>query len=283
MSDTRILCRGSRKLAFVALDSGQWVFRSLVPAGSTLVRHNRQPMTARCPLAVGDLLDLNGLELVVHSVETASGERPAERDHPSPRETAIAEALREKDPVYRKAKELCHRLLPVLRDEGRAFPSNSASSFGIRRWLRLLRRPSGPAETLDRLEWFLSGSPRNRVWLIELCRFLYQQSFVALSLRVARSLCRLHPLDGELMQMLAKLYYRHGCDLGLSPIERLNAFEAAEKCTGVARRLAPDARLLADLQWAVRAAQKILRGQLAEMAYGETPLERKVNALEGIR
>jgi hypothetical protein len=385
VSEARMLCRSSRKLAFVAPYPGQWIFYALGAPGSASVRYNRQPAPPRCPVEVGDLLDLDGTELIVNSVEVNSGEFPAQTSTPSPcaievpqegsvqvtsdrligydpcRGLCLAATLdqqqltallasvagrwhlhalngnplirngkpsgpslvlvhgdrvqirnkdvffhigrpapagtagvtepegfgsggaticgpraslregveiaslspsREIDFVYRKSKGLCQRLLPVLCDRSQTFQVWGASSIGIRGWLRFLRRSGSPAETLDRLELLLSGSPRDRVWLVELSRFLFQQSYYGLCLRVVKELCRLYPQDGELMQMLAKIYYQQGRSPCLPAITRLNALEGAEKCTQLARRLAPDDYMLTVLQRAVSVEQTILRGRL---------------------
>ena len=401
VSKARMLCRNSRKLAFVAPYPGQWIFYALGPSGSSSVRYNRRPAPPRCPVAIGDLLDLDGTELVVNSVEVGSGEFPARTSIPSPctievpqegsvqvtsdrligydpcrglclaatldqqpltallasvsgrwhlhalngnplirngkpsepslvlvhgdrvrirnkdvffhigrpapdgtarvsgpgesggegeemwgpraslwEEAASLSPSQEIDFVYRKAKGLCQRLLPVLCDRSRTFQVRGAPSVGIRGWLGFLRRSGSPAETLDRLELLLSGSPRDRVWLVELSRFLFQQSYYGLCLRVAKELCRLYPQDGELVQMLAKIYYQQGRNSCLPAITRLNALEGAEKCTQLARRLAPVDHVLADLQRAVSVEQTILRGRLSEVSPCEASVEENRNFME---
>ena len=84
VSGARMLCRRSRKLAFVAPYPGQWVFYALGAPGPSNVRYNCRPAPSRCPVEVGDLLDLDGTELVVDSVEVDSGKLPAKASHPEP-------------------------------------------------------------------------------------------------------------------------------------------------------------------------------------------------------
>ena len=115
---------------------------------------------------------------------------------------------------------------------------------------------------------------------MELSRFLFQQSYYGLCLRVAKELCRLYPQDGELVQMLAKIYYRQGRNSGLPAATRLNALEGAEKCTQLARRLAPGDHVLTDLQRAVGVEQTILRGRLSEVSPCEASVEENRNFME---
>jgi hypothetical protein len=377
----KVLSHYSRKLAFLAPYAGQWMFYALT---SSHLRYNRQPAPARRRVVVGDLLDLNSLELVVDFVEAPAGEfvvdeqnssfceievpgRPSVRvsddtliacdpktgacfgsavdgrplmalltfasgrwhlhdlngnalvrnGAPAGLSVVLADGDRiriqnqdvvfrightepadgrwwnepethhdeeevqntssdeieishlhaspsqEIDILYRMAKTLCQRLLPTLRQGSRTFPSQTAAYGGVRGWLRLLRPPSGPVETLERLEFFLSGAPRDRVWLLELSRFLYQQSYFGLCLKVVKELCRLWPLDGDLMQTLAKVYFQQGRNAHLPAAVRLNALDKADKCVQVARRLTPWDRVLGDLHWAVGAERTGLRGRLA--------------------
>src|SRR6185437_8836798 len=182
LSAAKVLCRKSRQLALLTPQAGRWVFQSLSAAGSGDVLYNRLPAPARCPVAVGDLLDLDGLRLVVESIEVetqtrASGTDDTAQPRAASRSTAEIPATgsQEIDLVYRKAKELYEQLLPALREPGRKL-QRKVSCNGIRGWLRIFRRPDCPAETLDRLQFLLYRSPRDRVWLFELARFLFQQS-----------------------------------------------------------------------------------------------------------
>jgi hypothetical protein len=84
VSGARMLCRRSRKLAFVAPYPGQWIFYALAAPGSSKVRYNCRPAPSSCPVEVGDLLDLDGTELVVDSVEVDSGALPSQASHPEP-------------------------------------------------------------------------------------------------------------------------------------------------------------------------------------------------------
>ena len=397
----KVLSHFSRKLAFLAPYAGQWVFYALA---SSRLRYNRCPAPSRCRVVVGDLLDLNALELVVDFVEAPSGEFVVDEYTPSfceievsgqrsvgvcedtliscdprgglcfgpaldghslaalltfasgqwylhdlngnalvrngvptglslvladgdririqdkdvifrigrtePSEvgggtepetqhdaeevqptsdsqieiaTLPASPSQEIDILYRKAKTLCQRLVRAVRNGSRTFRSQATTYGGIRGWLRLFRSPSGPVETLERLEFFLSGTPRDRVWLLELSRFLHQQSYFGLCLRVLKELCRLHPLDGDLMQMLAKGYFQQGRNAHLPAAVRLNAFDKADKCVKVARRLTPCDRVLIDLQRAVSAERTILRGRLAGLGPNEVTCDRPVDALGGLK
>ena len=253
-----MLCRNSRKLAFLAPCAGQWMFYSLPEAGSTPLLYNRQPAPTRCPIAVGDLLDLNGLELVVESVEV---EQPAAISEASA--AMSVPSSREIDFVYRKAKKLCQHLLPVLRESGGKLQPPETGG-GLWSWLKIFRRPGNPAETLERLHFLLSGSPRDRVWLFELARFLFQQSYDGLCLQLLKELNRLYPDDEVVARTLAQLYYQQSRNSRLPAEGRLNALKYAERSTQLARRLAKDDLSLVELERAVRVEQTNLRSRLTE-------------------
>ena len=84
-----MLCRHSRKLAFFAPYTGGWGFYSLALAGSPHVQYNRQPAPEACSLTVGDLICLDGLELIVESVEGQSEVVHVPREDPIPCEIAV--------------------------------------------------------------------------------------------------------------------------------------------------------------------------------------------------
>jgi hypothetical protein len=394
----KVLCQNSQKLAFLAPYAGQWVFYSLIPPGSAQLLYNRLPAPSRCRVAVGDLLNLNGLELAVESVEVDPGSYTIETREPPTCEIEVAwgrsirvtqdlvigsdascglrladthdmqpltalvtfaaghwhlhdlnggslirngkpagrslvlkdgDCVRvadtelvfrvgadkgagreieckkvdektnaiyppavclapaampapssgEIDVVYQKAKELCQQLLPVLRDPGRKFLAPRASCRGLRGWLRLFHRSSSATETLDRLQFLLSGSPRDRVWLLELARFLFQHSYPGLCLRVLKELCRLYPADVAVRQTLARFYYQQGHNPLLPAPGRLNAFEHAGCCTRLVRRLAPNDPSVADLERAIHAERTILRQSLEVKRPYETPAQEFAEAI----
>lgn len=294
------LCFGSTVdgrplIALLAFASGRWHLHDL--NGNTLVR-NGAPAGLSVVLADGDRIRLQGQEVVfrIGRTEGTDGswwnESETQHDAEEVQNTSSdeieishlhASGSQEIDILYGKAKALCHRLLPALRQGSKTFPSQAATYGGVKGWLRLFRPPSGPIETLERLEFFLSGSPHDRVWLLELSRFLYQQSYFGLCLKVVKELCRLYPLDGDLIQTLAKVYFQQGRNAHLPAAVRLNAFDKAEKCVRIARRLAPCDRVLGDLQRAVGAERVVLRGRLAgpgpQVASGVDP----VDALGGLK
>ncbi|HZV06355.1 MAG TPA: FHA domain-containing protein [Gemmataceae bacterium] len=394
----KVLCHRSRKLAFLAPYAGQWVFYSLVPPGSAELLYNRLPAPARCSIAAGDLLNLNGLELAVESVEVDPGSysvetkeppaceielargrsvrvthdlligsdascglrladtpdpqpqialvtfaagqwhlhdlnggalirngKPAGRslvledgdsvriagtelvfrigrdkdagrvveckkpdektdaiESPAPCRAAAAIPSRSSeaaDAVYEKAKELCQQLVPVLRDPGRKFLEPRSFCRGLWGWLRMVHRPGSAMEMLDRLRFLLSGSPQDRVWLLELARFLFQQSYPGLCLRVLKELCRLYPRDVTVRQTLAKFYYQQGHNPLLPAAGRLSAFEHAGRCTQFVRRLDANDRSLADLERAIRLEQMILSQSLEEKRESEAPVPQFAEAM----
>lgn len=284
LSAAKVLCRKSRQLALLTPQEGRWVFQSLAAPGSRDVLYNRLPAPARCPVAVGDLLDLDGLHLVVDSIEVETQTRVSGTDETAqPRAASRSTAeiplpsSREVDLVYQQAKDLCQQLSAALREPGGKL-SRKASCNGIRGWLRLFHRPGSPAETLDRLQFLLSRSPRDRVWLFELARFLFQQSYHGLCLRVLKELSRLYPRDAAVAETLAKFYYQQGRNTTLPTEGRFNAFEHAASCTRLVQRLTPNNQSLTDLQGAVRHEQTILRQELVEIASRATPLLEGVEA-----
>jgi hypothetical protein len=398
LKGAKILCHRSQKLAFLAPYAGQWVFYSLIPPGSPQLLYNRIPAPSRCIVAAGDLLNLDGLELAVESVEIDPGSYSTERREPpsceievewgrsirvtqdlligsdassglrladthdpqsltalvtfaaghwhlhdlnsgslirngkpagrslvltdgdcvriagkdlvfhiggdqstergmechKPDDKAVASeppaisraeaampapSSGELDVVYQRARELCQRLLPVLRDPGRKMLGPQASCRGLRGWLRMFHRPGTAMETLDRLEFLLSGSPRDRVWLLELARFLFQQSYLGLCLRVLKELCRLYPDDVTVRQTLARFYYQQGRNPLLPRSGRLNAFEHADRSTRVVRRLAPNDPSLVDLDRAICLEKVILRQSLEEKSPSEAPVEDYAEAM----
>lgn len=399
LSGAKVLCRNSRKLALLAPYAGQWVFYSLSSQGSTHILYNRLPAPARCSVTVGDLLNLNGLELIVDSVEGDAGAFPVQRADPAPCEIKVAGeksiratqdlfighdpccglcvgatfegqplialltfavgcwhlhdltgnslvcngkpsgtsrvladgdrvllhdkvlvfrlgiaagagggapppklpdergktherrmasadtaekpavATQEIDLVYRKAKQLCQELLPILQEPGRKPRPRKAPGGRIRNWLRIFRRPTSPVETLERLQFLLSGSPRDRVWLLELARFLFQQSYHGLCLRVLKELYRLYSHDVVVTQTLARFYYQQGRNTGLPASGRRNALEHADRCLRLVRRLAPQDRSLADLASAIHEEQTLLPKDPAEAAPGQTALPERVEVM----
>jgi hypothetical protein len=257
---------------------------------------NGKPSGSSLVLAHGDRVRIQHKEVLFHigrptPADTARATEPEASGGEVEEICAPQASLREReeitasspsqeiDFVYRKAKSLCQRLLPVLRNRSRTFQVRGAPSVGIRGWLGFLRRSGSPAETLDRLELLLSGSPRDRVWLVELSRFLFQQSYYGLCLRVANELCRLYPQNGELMQMLAKIFYQHGRNPHLPAVARLNALEGADRYTRLARRLAPGDHILAELQRTVSVEQTILQGRLSELTPCKALFEDSANAM----
>lgn len=268
LSGGKVLSRKARQLAYLAPAAGQWVFYSLSGTESRDVFYNRLPAPARCPVAVGDLLELDGLALVIESIEVEPQTRVVGTDETAQpavaRDTAETPVPRSQkiDLVYRKAKELCQQLLPALREpDGKL--QRKVSCGSIWGWLKIFRRPGNPAETLDRLHFLLSRSPRDRVWLFELARFLFQQSYHGLCLRVLKELSRLYPHDAEVAETLAKFYFQQGRNPTLPAGGRLSAFEHAERCTRLVRRLAPNDQSLANLVGAVRKEQTLLRQSLS--------------------
>jgi hypothetical protein len=240
----------------------------------------------------GDCVRIAGKELVFHISGNQSTERGME-GHKTDEKTAASEppaicraeaampapTSGEIDVVYQKARELCQRLLPVLRDPGQKFLAPQASCQGLRGWLRMFHQPDTAMETLDRLQFLLSGSPRDRVWLLELARFLFQQSYPGLCLRVLKELCRLYPGDVTVRQTLAKFYFQQGRNPLLPASGRLNAFEHADRSTRVVRRLAPNDPSLVDLDRAISLEKVILNQSLEEKSPLEAPVEEYTEAM----
>lgn len=379
LHSAKVLCHHSRKLAFLAPYTGQWLLYALAAPASARLLYNHQPAPPHCPLAAGDLLNLNGLEWIVDAVvvdsnsvsvaetgeppsceiEMAGGRRirvchdlvlgldlppqsalltfAAGRWHlhdlngstlfcngkaasrsvvlsngdciriaethfrfhsggaaglenlasgakePENRKAQTENSTPEIDPVYAQAKELFERLLPALRDPGRQFRPRQASGGGLRGWLRIFRRPRTPLDTLARLRFLLSACPRDRVWLIELARFFFLQSYPGLCLRLLKELCRLYPRDVRVRQTLAKFYYQQGRN-SLLPVQgRLSAFDHAGSCTQLARRLAPNDSFLLDLERAIRMDLTILSYRLDEMKPSETPSLEGAEAIGRMR
>jgi hypothetical protein len=401
LKGARVLCRQSRKLAFLAPYAGQWVFYSLLAPSSPQLLYNRRLAPPRCLVAVGDLLELDGLELTVDSVEVDPGALAVQTGEPipcaiempgksriqvrhdvligsdacgepcvtTPRDRQTLRALLtfaagrwhlhdlngdslvrngkpagaslvltegdrvrihdrelrfslngtdrtpgkpeadlaeqtaeiEKpaacrdttelttpttpdiDLVYAKAKELCQQLWPLLRASGQKSEGQLACRGGLRGWLSIFRRPKGPEETLERLRFLLSGSPKDRVWLLELARFLFQQSYPGLCLRLLQELRRLYPNDVAAARTLAKFYYQQGRNFRLPAEGRLNAFAHAARCTRLVRRLTPNDPLLGDLERAIREERTILTNSLEEKAARADYSPQRVEAMEGMQ
>jgi hypothetical protein len=285
--------QGRPLAALLTFAAGQWHLHDL---NGKVLERNGQPGGLSLVLVDGDRIRIQDQEVVfrigraapsvvepVATAETFIGETEAPSANTQQIAQRPATPSQEFDFIYRRAKGLCQRLLPALRHGGRTFRPQPTSYQGVLGWLRFFRRPDNPVETLDRLELLLSGSPRDRVWLLELARLLYRQSYFGLCLRIVKELCRLYPTDGELMQTLAKVYFQQGRNAHLPSAVRLGAFEKADKCALLARLLTPRDHGLADLQQAVSEEQSHLRGRLAGRAPGEASCERDLDAIGGLR
>jgi hypothetical protein len=232
--------------------AGRWYLHDL--QGSPL-RHNGAAASSSLILADGDRVILGQEELRFH-LHCLKKQPAPEREAP-----VVEEPL---DAVGQRARVFCQRLLATLRGEQKTVPARTGFLRGLWAWLWLLWPARSPEETLDRLEFLLAGRPRDRGWLFELARFLYQQSHWDLSLQVLRELHRLYPRDGEVVQVWVKLCYQLGCSAELPPLRRLAVLEKAEKGTVLARLGSPDNPVLTDLLQAVRAERTLLRDRMAQ-------------------
>jgi hypothetical protein len=262
--------------------NGNSLFRNGKPEGRSLVLNDGDCIRIADKyfrFRIGAPADAGRATAVHDPNDTAEEISPPPVAPPAPALPAPLSQEIDIDVVYQKAKKLWEQLLPVLRDPGRTFQPRPTAWGGLRGWLRIFRRPGTPEETLDRLQFLLSGSPRDRVWLYELARFFSQQAYTLLCLQVLKELCRLYPHDVTVRQTLAKFYYQQGRNPRLPAPGRLIAIGHSERCTQLMQRLAPNDPVLNDLQRAIRVEQTILRHSLEERTPCAAPFRERAEAI----